>query len=129
MKLSKLLSPISIGKVQLKNRIAMARAWRLCDPEVACKAIETGKIDIVSLGRQSLADPYWPKKVMEGRIEDIRPCLGCHDGCMDRPKTRRRSLTCSVNPLAGREDSPILPAARKKKFMIIGGGVAGMEAR
>lgn len=103
-------------------------AGRMDNPELATKAIEEGYCDIVGLGRPLLADPYLPKKIRKGEIDKIRPCLSCHEGCMGRIATGG-VLSCAVNPTCGREEIyGLTPAVIKKKVMIIGGGVAGMEA-
>jgi 2-enoate reductase len=115
-------------KVKKAVSVPIIVAGRMDVPDLAEEALASGKIDMVSLGRQLLADPYWPKKVRAGRIDKIRPCLGCHDGCLGR-NIRNAPLSCAVNPACGREEEYSLrtaPAARQ--VMIAGGGVAGMEA-
>ncbi len=103
-------------------------AGKMDIPELAEKALEEGKADIIALGRALLADPYWPIKVLEGRIEDIRPCIGCHEGCYGRLH-EAKPVSCAVNPAAGRERLyELKPATKPKKILIAGGGVAGMEA-
>ena len=103
-------------------------AGRMDLPEVAHKAIIEQKADMILLGRGLLADPKWPKKVREGNIQQIRPCLGCHDGCLTRTAILR-PLSCAVNPACGREkDYGINRANIVKKVMVVGGGIAGMEA-
>lgn len=103
-------------------------AGRMDIPELAESVIAEGKVEMVVLGRGLLADPDWPKKVMEGNVEDIRPCLGCHDGCLGRIFISR-PLSCTVNPACGREkEYDIKPADKPKNVMVVGGGVAGMEA-
>lgn len=98
------------------------------DPEMAEAALEAGKIDGVVLGRPSLADPAYPQKVLMGREADIRPCIGCNQGCIGALKLGRRT-GCAVNPQAGRELSfGLSPALTKKNILVLGGGVAGMEA-
>ncbi|MPM95978.1 Cinnamate reductase [bioreactor metagenome] len=65
---------------------------------------------------------------MAGKPESIRPCIGCHIGCMGR-MFEGKPESCTVNPAVGREkEYEIVPAREKKKVMVIGGGVAGMEA-
>jgi len=97
-------------------------------PELANKVIEEGKADIIAIGRGLLADPYWIRKVKEGRIEDIRPCIGCHDGCLGR-LFEGKPVSCAVNPSAGRERSyELKPVDKPKKVLVAGGGVAGLEA-
>ncbi len=115
-------------KVKKVVQIPVLTVGRLGIPELAEKIIEEGKADIVALGRALLADPDWPIKVQEGRIEDIRPCLGCHDGCMGRI-SELKSLSCAVNPANGRERLyELRPASKSKRVLVAGGGVAGMEA-
>jgi 2-enoate reductase len=114
---------------QLKKvvKVPVIVAGRLEIPELAEKALDNNQADIIALGRGLLADPYWPKKVRAGKIQNIRPCLGCHDGCMGRISLGR-PLSCAVNPACGRERQfAIQPARETKKVMVIGGGVAGME--
>lgn len=100
---------------------------RLGIPELAEKILQEGKADMIALGRDLLADPFWPKKVLEGRVEDIRPCLGCQEGCLGGAV---KYLSCQVNPVCGREIlyANLVPALKPKKVMIVGGGCAGLEA-
>lgn len=84
-----------------------------------------GKADLVAFGRYLWADPEFPRKVMEGRIDDIVRCTRCGT-CEDPPAGRPRR--CRVNPSMGRErELRITPAEKKKKVLVIGGGPAGME--
>ena len=101
---------------------------RMNDPALAAQAVTEGTIDGVVLGRQALADPAFPQKLAKNCPQDIRPCIGCNQGCIGALMTGRR-VGCAVNPLAGREFShPTLPALEKKRVLVVGGGVAGMEA-
>ena len=70
---------------------------KLGAPGVAQRVIEEGKADFVALGRPLLADPEWPKKVKEGRLDDIRPCIACNEVCLGK----RLYLSCTVNPQVG----------------------------
>lgn len=109
-------------------KIPVIAVGRLEIPELAERVIAEGKADMVALGRGLLADPYWAVKVSAGRTEDIRPCIGCHDGCIWR-FISGRPLSCAVNPACGREKQYQLGRADKPgKIVIAGGGVAGMEA-
>lgn len=118
-----------VSKIKEVVNIPVIAAGRLDVPELAEETLAEGKADIISLGRALLADPFWPKKVREGKVEDIRPCIGCHDGCVQRVLFQGRVLSCTVNPTCGREKTYALkPAVKAKKIMIVGGGVAGMEA-
>lgn len=98
-------------------------------PDLAEGVLAEGKGDFISLGRPLWADPEWSNKAREGRPEDIRPCIRCNDGCLDRTFFRFRAVGCSVNPEIGREgDLKVTTAAQAKKVAVVGGGVAGMEA-
>ncbi len=108
--------------------IPVVAVGRLDIPEVAEKVIIEGKADIIALGRALLADPHWPIKAAGGKPDDIRPCIGCHEGCIGR-FMRGRPLSCAVNPACGREINYQLNRTGKpKRVMIAGGGAAGMEA-
>lgn len=101
---------------------------RMNDPDLAAEAVRSGKIDGVVLGRPSLADPAYPQKVAMGQPEDIRPCIGCNQGCIGALKLGRRA-GCAVNAEAAREASfGLTPALQKKNVLVVGGGVSGMEA-
>ena len=108
-------------------KIPILCGGRMNDPDLAAQAIAQGKLDAVVLGRPSLADPAYPQKVATGRPEDIRPCIGCNQGCIGALKVGRRA-GCSVNPQAAREASfALTPAPRKKSVLVVGGGVVGCE--
>lgn len=103
-------------------------AGRMDDPDMALEAVEQGVTDMISLGRQLLADPDYVNKLRAGRRDDIRPCISCHEGCMGRIQ-EYSALNCAVNPQACRERAAALnPVLTPKKVAIIGGGVAGCEA-
>ena len=97
-------------------------------PELAKEIIESGKADIVAIGRPLIADPEWPRKVLEGRLEDVRPCTYCNSGDMGNI-FKQLPITCQVNPDVGKEAKKMLkPTESPKSVMVIGGGPAGMEA-
>jgi len=98
------------------------------DVEMSERAIQEGKADLIAFGRGLLADPELPNKLASNRVEDIRPCILGNEGCTNRIG-QGRPLRCEVNPSAGREAIfRMTPAAAKKKVLVIGGGIAGMEA-
>jgi len=108
--------------------IPILLAGRMNDPDICEQAIADGKIDAVVLARAALADPYYALKVEKNEIEKIRPCLSCNLGCIGRTFTNG-AVSCAVNPQAMRGASYGLDwTIEPKKVMIVGGGVAGMEA-
>ena len=101
---------------------------RITTPEFAERALAEGRADLVALGRALVADPEWPQKALEGNIDDIRPCLGCNQGCIDN-LLRQKDITCTLNPAVG-QDRDYTPAAAEhpQTVVVVGGGPAGMEA-
>lgn len=101
---------------------------RLHTPEVIEAGLEAGQADGVCIARALLADPDFVKKAELGRSERIRPCLSCDVGCLGRVLSGQR-YCCAVNPAVNRETTyGLTPALRPKNVLVIGGGVAGMEA-
>ncbi len=101
---------------------------RITTPNDAEEILCDGFADMVNLGRPLIADPYWPQKAQEGIADEIRHCIACLQGCMDSIMTGQ-PLFCVANPFAGLEgERKIEKAASSKKVMIIGAGLAGLEA-
>jgi len=101
---------------------------KLGDPYLAEEVLRDGLADLIGMARPFLADPYLPRKVQEGRADEIVRCISCNQGCLDRVFTGK-PVTCMVNPFVGKErDWEIAPAQAKKKVLVIGGGPGGMEA-
>lgn len=100
---------------------------RLGDPYIAEKALRSGACDMICWGRPLIADPELPDKVRGGKMNEVIPCIACNQGCFDSIFSGD-SVTCILNPMAGREnDLKIVKAKTKKKAMVAGGGPAGME--
>lgn len=101
---------------------------RMNDPHMCEKGIAEGSYDAVAIGRPSLADPDFAKKIEMGVSEKIRPCIGCLVGCMGKSR-EGAVMTCAVNPRAYLED---FYGTEKKvscgKVVVVGGGISGMEA-
>lgn len=115
-------------KVKQEVNIPVILAGRMNDPQMCEKALLEEKIDGIVLGRPVLADPHYAEKLEMGKEEAIRPCLSCNQGCIGR-EFQNGAVACAVNPSVLRGTSYGLEKADvKKKVMVIGGGVAGMEA-
>lgn len=111
---------------------AVIAAGKLGNPDVAEVVLERGDADFISLGRPLLVDPFWPKKVREGHSGEIRRCTGCLN-CFtfaSRQDIEPRGVSCTVNPGVLREPEfdALSPALRRKRILVAGGGLAGMEA-
>jgi len=98
------------------------------DPLLAEEALQKKQADLIAMGRGLIADPELPNKIHSGRLEDIRTCLRCNEGCSSRVR-QGKTQRCAINAEVGRERSlRIHPASRPKQVCVIGGGPAGMEA-
>ena len=110
------------------------------EPDVGAKAIADGRIDGVGVARQFLADGQWITKLLEDRLEDIRPCICCHAGCFNFSSSKghynTQDLTdtmglarCAINPETMQSKKYyIKPAKKIKSVAVVGGGIGGMEA-
>ena len=102
---------------------------RIHDPRLADEAIGRGDADLVSFGRQHLTDPDFINKAKEGRFDDIRWCVACNQGCIDRLSFEMKSATCVFNPECGREfRGEAVHAEKPKKVWVIGAGPSGLSA-
>jgi 2,4-dienoyl-CoA reductase-like NADH-dependent reductase (Old Yellow Enzyme family)/thioredoxin reductase len=101
---------------------------RINDPVQAEQILSDNHADLVGVARALICDPEWPNKAREGRLDEIRKCIACNQLC-DGNFWKRMPISCTLNPAAGREKemATIIPAATKKKVMVIGGGAAGLE--
>jgi 2,4-dienoyl-CoA reductase-like NADH-dependent reductase (Old Yellow Enzyme family)/thioredoxin reductase len=104
---------------------------RIRKPAMAEAILRQGDADLVGLARALITDPDWVRKAQEGRTEDIRKCIGCNQGCLDR-LWKGQQITCILNPAAGREAKwgagTIRQTTTPKRILVIGGGPAGMKA-
>ena len=101
---------------------------RLSNYEKAEAALQNNICDFTIIGRGLLADPELPKKLAEGRPEDIRPCISCNEGCIGNV-LKNQHVTCALNPFTGYEDEREMPHAETpKKVLVVGGGPGGCAA-
>jgi 2,4-dienoyl-CoA reductase-like NADH-dependent reductase (Old Yellow Enzyme family)/thioredoxin reductase len=109
-------------------KVPVILAGRVSTPEQAERVLAAGVCDMVGMTRAMIADPEMPKKAMEGRLDDIRTCVGASEGCIGRLR-QGKAITCVQNPLIGREEELgiITPARRSRRVLVVGGGVGGLE--
>ena len=109
------------------------------DPVKAAEEIAAGRLDAVAIARQNLVDHEWVHKILEGREDEIKPCIRCHNGCLNMAKfagtpniqhlgDSLHLARCALNPTTMQHNKyKIVPAKSPKKVAIIGGGIGGME--
>jgi 2,4-dienoyl-CoA reductase (NADPH2) len=112
--------------IKQQVKVPVACAGRL-DPVLGEEILRQGKLDFIGMTRRLVADPELPNKVASGRLQDITPCAGCgycvHTRIGDNP------MKCRMNAAAGKErEYEIKRVEKKKRVLIVGGGLAGMEA-
>ena len=110
------------------------------DAEVGAQAVAEGKIDGVGVARQFLVDPEWITKIIDDRVEDIKPCICCHSGCFNFSSSKGHANTqdlfdtmglarCALNPETMQSKKYYVePAKKAKTIAVIGGGIGGMES-
>ena len=102
---------------------------RFSDPSLANEVIARGEADLVAFGRQFLADPDFLIKAREGRPKDIRKCIACNQGCIERLILGEGKIRCALNPETGQETIyPQGPATARRKVWIVGAGPGGLTA-
>ncbi len=109
------------------------------EPAFAAQEIAAGRLDAVAIARQNLVDPEWIDKILEGREEDIKPCIRCHNGCFNFAKYKGTAniqsmedslhlARCALTPPTMQHNRyKIVPTRNPKKVAIVGGGIGGME--
>ena len=108
--------------------IPLVTSNRINTPEVAESILADGCADIVSMARPLLADAEFVKKAAEGRADEINTCIACNQACLDHIFVNKLT-SCLVNPRACHEtELQIRPAARKRRFAVVGAGPAGLSA-
>jgi len=121
------LAHLSEG-IKKEVKIPVGSVGRIHDPRLAEAILAQGKADFVAIGRALIADPQWPNKAYQGKVNEICPCISCNQGCNDR-MYYQRDISCTVNPGVGRETLfTFTPPKKKKKVLVLGGGPAGLEA-
>ncbi|MBI5895132.1 MAG: FAD-dependent oxidoreductase, partial [Desulfobacterales bacterium] len=111
--------------VKASVEVPVVAVGRIKDPAVAEAILARGDADMVAIGRQLIADPSWPSKARAGKIEEIIPCIDCHE-CYKR-STAANGVECTSNYSVSREGQPATPAPAAKRVLVVGGGPAGMQ--
>lgn len=115
------------ARIKRETGLITMAVGRINRPEFAEQILSSGKADLVAMSRAQLADPDFCNKAREGRTGEIRYCIGCNQGCNDG-FTDFPYITCLRNPFLGRESEwKLTPAKEKKRVLIAGGGMGGME--
>ena len=117
------------AEIKKHVKTPVACVGSLNDPAQMEAIISSGQADVVEIGRALLADPYLPKKALEGKAADITPCLRCYE-CFGET-VKNETIKCTVNPKMGNQLSEKYPVKAPeiiKKILVVGGGPAGMEA-
>lgn len=112
-----------------KKTIPLIGGGRAQDPQIAEAALASGKCDLIFIGHGLLAQPDLVNLIEQGREDEIRPCIGCGH-CIDHQLQHGGRAICSGNAVLARGDNDytIVPAEKKKNVVVIGAGVAGVEA-
>jgi len=116
------------GKVKKVSTLPVIAVGRLHYPETAERVLAEGKADFIAIGRGLLSEPEWVNKVQSGRTAEIRPCIGCHEGCLWQ-MIAGEPTSCALNPITGHETVwQLIPLKKKRSLLVVGGGPAGIEA-
>ncbi len=116
------------GMVKRAVSIPVMVVGRINDPQIAEQVLASGRADMIAMGRASLIDPDMPNKARDGRLDEIRRCIACNEGCQGN-LSQNKPITCVLNPTLGRENEAAIPASpTPKKVAVIGAGPAGLEA-
>jgi 2-enoate reductase len=109
----------TVSTVKEGTSLPVFGAGRFTDLDFCEEALQANQLDLINFGRQLIADPDTPNKYLAGQKDEIRPCIACTEGC---------GLPCSVNYDIGPNRIPLTPAGSDKKIVVVGAGVAGLEA-
>lgn len=122
--------PLAAG-IRERIKLPVFCTGRINDPVMAEKVLAAGQADMIGMCRALICDPFLPKKAKEGRLDDLRYCIACNQGCIGRIGMNK-TIGCVQNPAVGREkewgEGTLEKASVKKKVIVVGGGPAGMWA-
>jgi 2,4-dienoyl-CoA reductase-like NADH-dependent reductase (Old Yellow Enzyme family) len=115
--------------IKQRTSIPVIVTGRINQPQIAETILADGSADLCGMTRAMISDSEMPSKAYEGRLDDIRACIGCNQACIGHFQ-KGFPISCIQNPVSGREVKygNVIKAATSKKIMVIGGGPAGMKA-
>ena len=123
---------VTSAPITTKLSVPTMAIGRVRTLEEADALIRSGEADMVGMVRATVADPDLVAKSLAGRPEQVRPCIGCNQGCIGQLLAPPHRMGCAVNPGAGFElrigDDRLAPVERPLKVLVVGGGPAGLEA-
>ena len=118
------------AELKRELRIPVIAFGRINDPVQAEQILQNDSADLIGMARQLICDPEMPSKSQRGDVDGIRKCIACEDGCCGQG-VQFQPIRCIQNPAVGKERilgiGTLRPAQRKKKIVVVGGGVAGMK--
>ena len=114
------------ARIRAAVQVPVIAVGRIHSVQVAEDVLQSGKADLVAVGRGLIADPDWVRKLEEGRKDDIRPCISCN-ACVDLV-SRAQEARCTVNAYLGREQDKLEAPPHRRHILVVGAGPAGMEA-
>lgn len=115
------------AQVRAAVKIPVIAVGKIRTPELAEAALAAGQADFIAIGRSLLADPDWPIKAATGHARDIRPCIACNQGCIDR-LFNQHDVGCTVNAECGHERLFAPQPVTSRRIVVVGAGPAGMQA-
>jgi 2,4-dienoyl-CoA reductase-like NADH-dependent reductase (Old Yellow Enzyme family) len=119
------------GPIAQRSTVARLITGRYRTLEEAEQTLRQSAVDMIGFVRAMIAEPELVKKTLEGRVDEVRPCIGCNQGCLMGVFQEGR-VGCAVNPAVGRErtlsDNAMGKATARKRVVVVGGGPAGLEA-
>ncbi len=126
------LAAFSYAAAEIRQavEVPVIYAGRVNDPVLAERLLAEGQADLVGMTRASIADPDFPRKARQGRLDQIRKCIGCNTCIGQMIHEERKTPVCAVNPTIGREKvwATVEPARAPKRVVVVGGGPGGLEA-
>jgi len=117
------------AEIRQATGVPVLYAGRVNDAVLAERLLAEGAADLIGMARASIADPEFPRKVREGRLDEVRKCIACNT-CIGRViREENKTPCCAVNPVVGHELEwmHVTSAARRKRVVVVGGGPGGLE--